>query len=134
MPRTAQDIESYLYRMNRPFDSEGGTYFIYGGRDRPPIALHVADPVVVARVVIGRVPDGEKLQLALFREMLELNASDLAHASYGLDGDEIALTATHELANLDENELDAMLSDLDIALSRQVPKLHELAREKGESS
>ena len=49
------------------------------------------------------------------------------HASYCLEGDEIVLSAGLELENLDENELAAVLSDIDLALVRHVPALRELA-------
>ncbi|MBW2527087.1 MAG: hypothetical protein JRI23_23095 [Deltaproteobacteria bacterium] len=129
MPRTADDIETYLYRLNRTFDRQDQTFIISTGVDRPRIALHVADPVVVIRVVIGKVPSDEKRQNALFRQMLEFNATDLVHASYGVDSDQIVLSAGEELENVDANELAASLSDIDVALTRHIAKLHELALE-----
>jgi hypothetical protein len=129
MPRTADDIETYLYRLNRTFDRQDQTFIISTGVDRPRIALHVAEPVVVARVVIGKVPADEKRQNALFRQMLEFNAADLVHASYGIDGDQLVLSAGEELENVDTNELSASLNDIDLALTRHIGKLHELALE-----
>jgi hypothetical protein len=129
MPRTADDIEGYLHRLNRTFERQEDTFVISTGVDRPRIALHVADPVVVARVVIGTVPSDEKRQAALFRQMLEYNAADLVHASYGVDNNQLVLSAGEELENIDENELAASLSDIDLALTRHIAKLHELALE-----
>jgi hypothetical protein len=129
MARTADDIETFLNRLSRTFDRQEDTFIISTGVDRPPIALQVADPVVVARVMIGAVPSDEKRRLALYRQMLEFNVADLIHASYGLDGDQIVLSAGEELENVDENELAASLSDLDLALSHHIPKLHEIAKE-----
>lgn len=129
MPRTADDIEGYLYRLNRTFERQEETFVISTGVDRPRIALHVAEPVVVARVVIGKVPTDEKRQNALFRKMLEFNAADLVHASYGVDGDRLVLSAGEELTNIDENELAASLNDIDLALTRHIAELHELALE-----
>lgn len=128
MSRTADDIDGYLLSLNRTFDRHGNTFLVSTGSDRPTIAIHVADPVVVARVVIGNVPADEKLQLQLFRQLLEYNATDLVHACYGVADGEILLSAGQELENFDANELAAALSDIDLALSRQVPKLRELSR------
>jgi hypothetical protein len=128
MSRTADDIESYLLGLNRTFDRHGDTFLVSTGSDRPTVAIHVADPVVVARVVIGRVPAEDKHQLALFRQLLEYNATDLVHACYGVADNEILLSAGQELENFDANELAAALSDIDLALSRHVPKLRELSR------
>jgi len=49
------------------------------------------------------------------------------HVAYGLEGDTIVLSAALELENLDLNELEALLSDVDLALARHVPTLREAA-------
>ncbi|MBI4701418.1 MAG: hypothetical protein HY744_09700 [Deltaproteobacteria bacterium] len=128
MPRTAEDIETLLYRLGRPFERTGQTFVVSSGADRPPIALHVADPVLLARVAIGPLPADEKRQLALLRQMLVYNATDLVHAAYGIDGEQMVLAAGLALENIDENEIDAALSDIDLALVRHTARLSELAR------
>lgn len=129
MPRTADDIETYLHRLNRTFDRQESTFVVSTGADRAPIALYVAEPVVLARIMVGRVPSDDKRKLALFQKMLEYNAADLMHASYGVSGEEVVLTAAEELENVDENELAASLSDLDLAMTRHLATLHDLAQE-----
>jgi len=128
MPRTVDDIEIFLHQLGRTFDRQGNTFLVSSGVGGPPIALHVADPVLVARVVIGAVPADEKRQLGLFRQLLEYNATDLMHASYGVVQQEIVLFAGQEIENVDLNELSAALSDIDLALDRHVPRLRELAK------
>jgi hypothetical protein len=49
------------------------------------------------------------------------------HASYGIEAGTVVLSAALELENLDMNELEAILSDIDLALARHVPVLHDLA-------
>jgi hypothetical protein len=129
MPRTVEDVEQFLIRLNRTFDrdEESGMFLVSSGAERPPIAISVDDPIVVLRVDIGPLPKDQATQNDVFRRMLELNASDLVHASYGLEGDEIVLTAGMPLENLDDNELAAVLSDLDMALVRHVGELRKLA-------
>ena len=39
------------------------------------------------------------------------------------------LSACEELENVEVNELAASLSDIDLALTQHIPKLHELAKE-----
>lgn len=128
MPRNAEDVENFLYGLNRTFDrEENGMFIVSTGVDLPPVAIRVADPIVLVRVDIGKTPDGHERQAKLFRRLLEYNGGDLMHASYCLEGDEIVLSAGLELENLDENELAAVLSDIDLALVRHVPALRELA-------
>jgi hypothetical protein len=66
----------------------------------------------------------------VFRKLLELNATELLHASYAVDGDFIVLGSALELDNLDLNELEAVLADLDMAVSEHVVALHDLVQKK----
>ena len=125
MPKTAEDVENYLLQLDRRFENDKGTLLVTSGPDAPPIALRVAPPVVVIRVKIGAVPTETAAQVKLFRRLLEYNATDLMHASYGLEGGEVVLAAALELDNLDKNELEATLSDMDLALARHISVLRD---------
>ena len=128
MPRTAEDVENYLLQLDRRFENDGGTYLVTGVEGSTPIAIRVAPPIVAIRVTIGPVPKDSDHQTRLFRQLLEYNATDLMHISYGIADGQVVLSAALELENLDLNELEAMLSDVDLALVRHVPTLHEAAR------
>src|SRR5262245_7434276 len=128
MPRTAEDVENYLLQLDRRFENDEGTFVISGGEAKTPIAIRVAPPIVAVRVIIGAIPSDTTHQLRLFRRLLEYNATDLMHVSYGVEGDTVILSAALELENLDLNELEATLSDVDLALARHVPVLHEAAK------
>ena len=128
MPRTVEDVENYLLQLDRRFENDGGTYLISAeSHDQPLIALRVAPPIVAIRVAITQVPAEQVHQTALFRRLLEYNATDLMHVSYGIDNGTVVLSAALELENLDLNELEAALSDVDLALARHVPVLHGVA-------
>src|SRR5262249_17431517 len=127
MPRTAEDVETYLLSLDRRFDNDAGTFLVSGGPGSPPIALRVAPPIVALRVAIGPVPTDTSHQVKLFRRLLELNATDLMHVAYGIEGSTVVLSAALELENLDQNELEATLSDVDLALARHVGLLREIA-------
>ena len=127
MPRTAEDVETYLLSLNRRFENDGGTFVVSGGPEAPPIALRVAPPIVAMRVAIGPVPDDVTQQANLFRRLLEYNATDLMHVSYGIEGSTVVLSAALELENLDQDELEATLSDVDLALARHIGVLREIA-------
>src|SRR5262245_29101869 len=128
MPRPAEDVENYLLQLDRRFENDGGTYLVTGGAGSTPIAIRVAPPIVAIRVVIGPIPGDSAHQTRLFRRLLEYNATDLMHISYGVADGNVVLSAALELENLDLNELEAMLSDVDLALMRHVPALYEAAR------
>jgi hypothetical protein len=98
--RSVKDVEAYLERMNRTFQSAPGaseTFLISNGESYPPVALRVDPPLIVLRVRIGDVPDEP---LELFRRLLQFNARELVHSSYGVDDGHILLTSALELENL----------------------------------
>ena len=127
MIQSNEDLEGYLLRLERRFErAEDGTYLLSMGVDRPLVALRVAAPVLVAQVDIGQAPADDAHASPLFRKLLELNATALVHAAYGIEGNTIVLSAALELKNLDLNELEAVLADLDMALANQIPTLREI--------
>jgi len=128
--RSVKDVEAYLERMNRTFESAPGameTFLVSAGESYPAIAVRVDPPLVVLRVRIGDVPDAP---LDVFRRMLELNARELVHSSYGVDEGHILLSSALELENLDYNELEAALDEIDLALAQQVPGLAALSKKQ----
>jgi hypothetical protein len=129
MIRSNEDLEGFLGRLERRFEKlPEGTYIVSVGAGRPLVAMRLAPPVLVLEVVIGKVPAASAEQLStLYRRMLEFNADGLLHAAYGLQGDQIQLSAALELESVDLNELEAVLADLDMALAEQVPALRELS-------
>lgn len=126
MPRTAEDVENYLLQLDRRYENDKGTY-VMAGSEGTAIALRVVPPIVAVRVSIGPAPTDEKQRLRLYSKLLTYNASDLMHVAYGLEGDQVVLSAALPLENLDLNELEALLSDVDLALARHVPSLREAA-------
>jgi hypothetical protein len=128
MPRTAEDVETYLLQLDRRFENDAGTFVLSTGSAGTPVAVRVAPPIVAVRVTIGPVPKDPEHQRVMFKRLLEYNASDLMHVAYGIEGDTVVLSAALELENLDLNELEATLSDVDLALARHVPTLREAAR------
>jgi len=128
MPRTAEDVESYLLQLDRRYENDAGTFLVSSGADAPPIAIRVAPPIVAVRVAIGPIPKDNSHQVRLFRRLLEYNATDLMHASYGVEGGDVVLAAALELDNLDKNELEAVLSDMDLALARHIGVLRDAAQ------
>jgi hypothetical protein len=57
-------------------------------------------------------------QAALNRRLLELNATDLLHGSYGIDGDAVVLTEALELSHLDFEEFLASYESMTLSLTR----------------
>jgi hypothetical protein len=129
MVKSREDLEVYFQRLGLRYEShEDGTFLVALAPGQSPVAVRLEPPVVVLEVSIGEA-EAEDLgrQVRLLRRLLELNASDLLHASYGLQGSRIVLAAALEADNLDLNELEAALADMGMALSKHVPVLREMA-------
>ncbi|PIE05786.1 MAG: hypothetical protein CSA75_02940 [Sorangium cellulosum] len=130
MARTERDLEAYLHALGKSWNKlEDGTYVI-GKEDRAPTAVRVTGTLLVARVLIGDAPSGKpETEAKLFRRLLQLNATELVYSSYGLESGHILLSAALEMENLDLNELEAVLSDIDLGVVRHVPELRELCQD-----
>ena len=98
------------------------------GANLPPAALLLVPPVLVVQVAIGPAPKDDVAAAPIYKKLLELNASALLHAAYGLENEQIVLAAALELENLDLNELEAVLADIDVALSEHVPALRGMVQ------
>lgn len=129
MARTRQDIEGFLDNHGHPYDVlDEDTLLVQIAPEQPPAVLRVEPPVAVLQVHVGTAHfDDPARSAAFYRRLLELNARDLVHASYGLDGERVTLSAALELDNLDQNELEAALADLGLALVEHVPGLRQMA-------
>ncbi len=123
---TREDIQSWLDRL------DGGSLtarevepnlWIAHTPDGAEVVVHFAPPVVLLRVRVMELPGTGGRQADLFRQLLELNARDLVHGSYGLEGDHIVLTDTLELENLDYNEFEASFDSVTLALASHMTTL-----------
>lgn len=130
MITTDADLEAQLQRLDRGFEALGdGAYLVSVGTGQPPCALKLAPPVLVAQVQVGVAPAlAEPGTAALLWRLLELNATGLLHAAFAIEGEAIVLTAARPLESLDLNELEAVLSDVELALAQHVPQLRGLSR------
>jgi Tir chaperone family protein CesT len=118
--QTKDDIQSFLERV------EGGTVDateIEPGLWRAKtqtgaeFIVNYAPPVVILRVRVMESPADETKQRQLYRTLLEFNARELVHGSYGLEGEHIVLTDALELADLDFLEFEASWDSLTLALA-----------------
>ena len=84
------------------------------------VVVHHSPPVVVLRVKVMSLPPKAD---ALCRRLLELNATDLLHGSYGIQNGEIVLTEALELAHLDYEEFQASYESITLALAAHLREL-----------
>ena len=118
-------LEGYLNKLERGFErSEDGTYLVSAGPHRPPIALRVAQPVLVAQVDVGPAPNNDApTEAKLFRHLLELNASEMISGAYGVEEGSVIASETLQSENLDFNEFQAAVDGLTLAITDHYTEL-----------
>jgi len=133
--RTREDIESYLMRSNLSFqslreeDSEEGEdiWLVRDSSSGENILISLSGSLVLFRVKVLEL-ESVKDKLPLFEKLLELNASDMVHGSYGVSNDAVVLTAGMILETLDYNEFQGVVDDLTLALTNHYEMLSSLTQ------
>ena len=127
--RTKEDVARYLINLDTPYEVLGDG--IYRLNDDLPdiddIIVMVSDPLVIFSVRLMKVP-GKNTE-AFYKKLLELNATELVAGAYGLDGDDVVITDTLQLENLDENEFVASVESLAMAIHEHYSILQQLAKD-----
>ncbi len=114
---TREDIESFLLRLELPFQElEEGLWVVGDRQEAAAVFVNIDAPLLLMCVEVMDAPEDEKLRNGLFRELLELNATDMVHGAYGLDENTIVLTDTLQLEDLDFSEFQASLESILLAL------------------
>jgi hypothetical protein len=132
---TREDIEGFLDRIAADGathrEIEPGLWAISpGGQLGVDVIVHYTPPVLLLRVKVMDIPNDNGRGADLNRRLLELNATDLVHGSYGIADRSIVLTEALELDHLDFEEFLASYESMTLALATH---LRELAsyREEG---
>ncbi len=125
---THDDIQTFLDRLEASGASYSevseGLWNVRPGGDLDiGVIVHHSPPVVVLRVKVMDLPKDEKKQGAFFRRLLELNASDLLHGSYGIQDTTVVLTAALELSHLDFEEFLASYESITLSLASHIREL-----------
>ncbi len=125
---TKEDIESFLNRLG----SEGASYSEVepglwivrpSGELDFSLVVHFSPPVVLLRVKVMNLPSKADQAATLRRRLLELNASDLVHGSYGIEKDSIVMTEALELSHLDYEEFLAAYESITVSLASHLREL-----------
>ena len=125
---TKEDVEGFLDRISAEGASyrevEPGLWIVKpGGELDFAIVVNYTPPVVLMRVKVMSLPKNESDLATLSRRLLELNATDLVHGSYGIEEDSIVMTEALELAHLDYEEFQAAFESISLALASHLREL-----------
>ena len=123
---TREDLESFLIRMDLEWNEVDEGMFLVQSQSGG-VVVHLSDPVLLVRLKVMDLPNGGSDLTALYRALLELNATDIVHGAYGIEDGELILTDTLELQNLDFEELQASVESLQFAASEHLGRIKVLA-------
>jgi hypothetical protein len=123
---TREDVVNFLNRMELDFEEVSeGMWLAYPDEEHggTPLVISYAPPLLVFRLKVLDVPrDGDKCH-QLYRRLLQANASELVHAAYGLEEEDVILTDSLQLENLDFNEFQASVDSMQMAVASHLESL-----------
>jgi hypothetical protein len=125
---TREDIEGWLDRLAAEGaeyrEIEQGLWVVRpGGALDLDLVVHYSPPVLVLRVKVMDLPTDGARFAQLNRRLLELNATDLVHGSYGISDNAVVLTEALELEHLDFEEFLASYESMTLALATHLREL-----------
>lgn len=125
--KTKEEIEGFLDKLGveGAYREVGPGLWVVkpGGPIDMSVVVHYSPPVVVLRVKVMDLPRDQAVLATISRRLLEFNASDLLHGSYGIEQDSIVLTEALELSHLDYEEFLASYESMTLALASHLREL-----------
>ncbi len=121
---STEEVDVYLIRSGLPYEPvANGTWVVHPeSAHHAQIAVKIEEPIVLFSIQIFELGPDTKDREKLFRLLLELN-SELIHASYSLQGNQVVLSGAQQLENLDFNEFQAVVDDMCMALDNHFDKI-----------
>lgn len=119
--KSREDIESYLMKVGLPYEQLGPELWNLKPEGHENLLMSLAGPVVVFRIKVMALPKTGRE--GLYETLLRLNANDMVHGAFGIEGDAVVITHALQLENLDFNELQAVIDDITMAISKHYPVL-----------
>ncbi len=120
------DVENLLIELELPFERlDDDIWVVVNDADQGEnLVIYMADKVLTIRVKVFDLPENPSAQL--YRRLLELNASEIVHGGFGIENNNVVLTGSLEIENLDLNEFQALIDSFTLALSSHYSELTAL--------
>lgn len=122
--RSREDIEAYIDRSGLPLkELDERTWLLRSSLEGDEnIVVQIAEPLLLFRVKVMEL-GAEKDTTGLYLKLLQLNASDLVHGSYGVADDAIVLSSALLLESADYGEFQGALDEITMALTNHYQEL-----------
>ena len=118
-----EKLESFFVELNLSYEEKKKNVWVVFGEDKglENVIIMLEDPIVIIRVKVMDMP--KENQCALYEEILRLNATDMIHGAYALEGNSVILINTLLAATMDIEELQASIDAIGLALAQHYEKL-----------
>ena len=122
-------VEQYLIDLKYNYQEVKPNFWLLDDPEHSldGVAIMYVEPLVIIRVQVMDAP--QKKREEFFVKLLELNATDMIHGAYGLEGDKVVIIDTFEYDSLDYSGFRAALDAISLALTQHFPIL-SVYREK----
>jgi len=116
-------IEQYLIDLKYNYQEIKSNFWLLDDsqHDLEGMVVMYVEPLVIFRVQVMNAPEQKRQDF--YKKLLELNASDMIHGAYGLEGDKVVITASLEYETMDYDEFRATLDAISLALNQHYPIL-----------
>jgi hypothetical protein len=125
-----EKLEGYLVKLSLSFQEAGpGTWVVNdSGKGLQNLLVQLSEPLVILRIPVMEVPSSRREQL--FEELLRLNATDMVHGAYAVDGTGILIIDTLEADTMDLEEFEASIDAIGLALAQHYRTLSRYRQKK----
>ena len=130
--RNREDIEAYLSRSGHPHKEVAEDTWLVSdpSEDGDQIIVSITEGLVIFRMKVLSLERVDTTRREGFFELLlQLNADDMVHGAYGLADDDLVMTATLRIENLDFTEFSGTLDDFALAVTNHQPQLSDFVAE-----
>jgi len=113
-----EKLESFLVKLSLTFQPAGSNLWVVADAQKglENLLIALSDPLVILRINVMEVPAKDKEKL--FEELLRLNASDMVHGAYAVDGKNVIIIDTLEADTMDLEEFEASIDAIGLALAQ----------------
>jgi CRISPR/Cas system CMR subunit Cmr4 (Cas7 group RAMP superfamily) len=128
---TSRDkLEAYLVKLSLSFHEAGPGTWIVSDREMglENLLVQLTEPLVILRIQVMQVPASGREQL--FEELLRLNATDMIHGAYAVDGKNVLIIDTLEADTMDIEEFKASIDAIGLALAQHYRSLSRYRQKK----
>ncbi|MFP4363611.1 MAG: hypothetical protein ACLFR1_07050 [Spirochaetia bacterium] len=119
----SEKLEGYMINLSLSYENVDETTWVITDEEKgiENLIVMAEDPLIVLRIKVMDVP-GEKNE-EFFEQLLTLNASDMVHGAYALEGGNVVILDTLEGDTMDLEEFQASLDAISLALAQHYPVL-----------